>query len=52
MLLLPDFYATLPNKYAMHKYARLYGAFFSREFPTSWRDLDKGIGNLPNILED
>lgn len=70
------YYATLPNKFAMHKYAKLHGAFFNREFPTvcccsvilpsclgplltrlilfsvqSWRDIDKGIGDLPNMLE-
>jgi len=52
--LLPNsfYYATLPNKFAMHKYARLHGAFFNREFPTSWRGLDKGIGKLPNALDD
>ena len=44
------YYATLPNKYAMHNYTRLSGAYFNREFPTSWRDIDYGIGHLPNVL--
>ena len=28
------YYVTLPNKFATHKYAKLHGAFFNREFPT------------------
>jgi hypothetical protein len=44
------YYVTLNNKYVMHNYTRLYGAMFNREFPTSWRDIDKGIGNLPKLL--
>jgi len=30
----------------MHKYASLRGGFFSREYPISWRDIDKGIKEL------
>lgn len=43
---------TLPNTYyyvpttqrnIMHKYSQLYGPFFNREFPTSWRQIDFGL---------
>jgi hypothetical protein len=27
----------------MHKYEPLLGAFFNREFPTSWRQIDLGV---------
>jgi hypothetical protein len=48
--LLPTSYYYVPTgqKLVMHKYTPLSGAFFNREFPTSWRQLDKGIGNLPS----
>lgn len=42
------YYATIQNKFAMHKYYPLRGGFFNREFPTSWRDIDRGIGWLSN----
>lgn len=45
------YYTPLGQRDAMLRYAPLQGAFFNREFPTSWRDIDKGIGNLPNVLE-
>ena len=47
--LLPNSYYYVPpeNKLAMHTYTALNGAFFNREFPTSWRDIDKSVGNLP-----
>ena len=43
---------TLPNTYyyvptnqrnVMHTYSPLYGPFFNREFPTSWRQIDFGL---------
>lgn len=40
------YYATLNRKFTMHEYTPLSGAFFAREFPTSWRDIDKGVGEL------
>ncbi|CAB9525784.1 GDP-fucose protein O-fucosyltransferase [Seminavis robusta] len=40
------YYAVPKKKFEMHEYAPLHGAFFNREFPTSWRDIDKGIGEL------
>jgi hypothetical protein len=43
------YYVPMRQKYIMHAYTPLSGPFFSREFPTSWRQLDKGIGNLPTI---
>ena len=44
------YYVPKSNEGAMHKYAPLNGAFYNREFPTSWRGLDQGIGKLPNVL--
>lgn len=41
------YYATLDKKFIMHTYAPLRGGFFNRENPTSWRDINKGIGMLP-----
>jgi len=37
------YYATLQNKFVMNTYQPLSGAFFNREFPTSWRQIDKGV---------
>lgn len=50
--LLPTSYYYVPrsSKSAMHKYAPLKRPLFNREFPTSWRGLDLGIGNLPGIV--
>ena len=44
------YYVTMEHQLQMHKYVALNGAFFNREFPTSWRDLDKGIGQLPVVM--
>jgi len=51
--LLPNsyYYVPMENQKSMQQYARLHGAFFNREFPTSWRDIDKSVGNLPNVLQ-
>ena len=48
--ILPDsyYYATIDKKLIMHTYTPLRGGFFNREFPTSWRDINKGIGMLQN----
>jgi len=43
------YYVTKDREYEMHKYAPLRGGFFNREFPTSWRDIDKGIAELASI---
>ena len=40
------YYATLDKKTEMHHYVPLLSGFFAREFPTSWRDIDKGIATL------
>jgi len=50
MGLLPTSYYYTPrgNMRAMHRYAPLQGALFNREFPTAWRDIDRGVGNLPD----
>jgi len=44
------YYTPVENKYDMHKFAPLFGAMYNREFPTSWRDIDRSIGNLPRAL--
>ena len=36
---------------AMHRYAPLTGASFNRENPTSWRNLDFGIDEIPKMME-
>jgi hypothetical protein len=43
------YYITKDRKFEMHKYAPLRGGFFSREYPTSWRDIDKGTEELTAI---
>jgi len=43
------YYVTKQRQKEMHKYAPLRGGFFSREFPTSWRDIDKGVKELTYI---
>jgi len=50
MGLLPTSYYYTPrgNMRAMQRYAPLQGALFNREFPTAWRDIDRGVGNLPD----
>lgn len=44
------YYVPKKNMEAMHKYAVVTQPFFNREFPTSWRDLDKGVDNLPGMI--
>jgi hypothetical protein len=43
--LLPNtyYYATKDRKFTMHQYAALRGGYFNREFPTAWRQINKGI---------
>eukprot|EP00536_Pseudo-nitzschia_multiseries_P003175 jgi/Psemu1/236458/estExt_Genewise1.C_470075 len=42
-----SYYYTPKNRQLMmHEYSPLGGAFFSREFPTSWRGIDTGIEEL------
>lgn len=43
------YYVTNDKRKEMHEYASVRGGFFSREFPTSWRDIDKGIKELASI---
>lgn len=45
------YYVPIDNRNAMHKYAKLHGPFFNREFPTSWRDIDKSVGDLQNAMK-
>ena len=46
---LPTTYYYVPrdSRDALHHYTALHGAFFNREFPTSWRDIDASIGDVP-----
>jgi hypothetical protein len=52
--ILPTSYYYVPDdnnyKLALQQYVALQGSFFSREFPTSWRDINKGIGELPTVI--
>jgi hypothetical protein len=41
------YYATPDKRFEMHKYVPVRGGFFNREFPTAWRGIDMGIGELP-----
>jgi hypothetical protein len=45
------YYATMDKKFIMHKYSPLKGGFFNREYPTSWRDINQGIGMLRTALQ-
>ena len=40
------YYTPKKNQLEMHHYSHIQGAFFNREFPASWRDIDKGIEEL------
>jgi hypothetical protein len=40
------YYATLDKKFKLQTYSPLRGGFFNREFPTSWRQINEGIGML------
>ena len=40
------YYATKDKKLKLHTYSPLKGGFFNREFPTSWRDIDKGVHEI------
>jgi len=40
------YFVPLNKKYIMKKYSPVKKAFYAREFPTAWRDIDKGIGEL------
>lgn len=44
------YYATLNKKYQMHDYRPLGGGFFNREYPTSWRQIDAGVGQMPKAV--
>jgi hypothetical protein len=37
------YYVPVDARDIMHKYAVVHGAFFNREFPVSWKDIDQGI---------
>ena len=43
-----DSYYFTPDskKHEMRTYKAIKGPFFAREFPMSWRDIDKGISDL------
>jgi hypothetical protein len=34
------------------QYSPLRGGFFNREYPASWRDIDKGIKELEETAEE
>jgi hypothetical protein len=44
------YYATPNKKLIMHEYSPLKGGFFNREYPVSWRDINKGIGMLHTTM--
>ncbi len=45
--ILPSYYFVPEiRKYQMTKYYAVKLPIYMREFPTSWRDIDKGIGEL------
>lgn len=45
--ILNSYYYALPDKkYRMREYWPLSGAFYAREFPTAWRNIDHGIQEL------
>lgn len=46
------YYATLNRKFEMHQYTPLSGGFFNREYPVSWREIDKGIGELTTLANE
>ena len=50
LLLNSFYYVPAPALERMHRFAPLQGAFFNREFPTSWRDIDVGVGQLPHVM--
>lgn len=43
------YYTMKEKKFAMHQYTPIQNAFYSREFPTAWRDIDKGITELSSM---
>mmetsp|Transcript_46732 Transcript_46732/g.69496 ORF Transcript_46732/g.69496 Transcript_46732/m.69496 type:complete len:638 (-) Transcript_46732:245-2158(-) len=43
------YYATKDKKFEMHQYKPLHGGYFNREFPTSWRDIDKDVGEQASV---
>lgn len=45
------YYATIAHKFEMSEYVPMRTGFFNREFPTSWRDLDKGIKELQKTMQ-
>jgi hypothetical protein len=51
---LPTTYYYVPkeNERTMHQYSALTGAFFNREFPTSWRDVSLSHANLLSFAPD
>ena len=44
------YYVPTDRQLVLHRYQPLSNSFFAREFPTSWRDIDKGIGMLPEAI--
>ena len=43
------YYTKREKKFAMHQYTPIQNAFYSREFPTAWRDIDKGITEVSSF---
>ena len=42
------YYVPIQNQKVMHTYSAIRGAFFNREFPTSWRGIDASVGDIPH----
>lgn len=40
------YYVEEEHKFQMQKYVPVKVPFWSREFPTAWRDIDQGIGEM------
>jgi len=40
------YFAPIGQKFVMRDYVPVKQAFYAREFPASWRDIDKGVGEL------
>ena len=40
------YYSSKQDMHLYDKYYSVHGAVYSREYPTSWRDIDKGIDEL------
>jgi hypothetical protein len=44
------YYTPMAKQEEMGKFAPIDGAFFNREFPASWRDIDTGMRELTSSI--